>query len=71
MNKNPPHSMTLTLEEDGTLSVKVTGIQGPGCQGVTEWLAELGEVVENKPTADFYRMSTTSANNSRTLGGNW
>lgn len=71
MKKSRPHSITLKLEEDGTLSAKVTGIQGPGCQGVTEWLAELGEVVEDKPTAEFYRMSTTSAKDTRTLGGQW
>lgn len=72
MKKKPPHKIRLTLEEDGTLTAKVTGINGPGCQGVTDWLAELGEVVENKPTAEFYRMTTASEKAGRTLtGGRW
>lgn len=71
MKKKPPHKITLTLEEDGTLTAKVTGINGPGCQGVTDWLAELGEVVEHKNTSDYYRMAAYRVKDGRTLAGGW
>jgi len=71
--KAPPHRIILTLQPDGTMKAKVEGITGPGCQGVTDWLHDLGEVVEDRKTAEFYSMVSTDDKAGRTLkaGGTW
>lgn len=71
MKQTPPHTIKLTLQKDGTLTAKVEGINGPGCQGVTDWLEQLGEIVERSPTAEFYSTATTATKTGLNLGGNW
>lgn len=69
MKQTPPHTIRLKLQNDGTLTAKVEGISGPGCQGVTDWLAALGEIIEDKKTGDFYNLATTTA--KTTVGRGW
>lgn len=71
-HKSPPHQIILTVVGDGSGSIEaeVQGIVGPGCQEATEWLGELGEVVEHRRKAEFYQAA--KATGKLTTGkGSW
>lgn len=49
------------IKADGTVEEKVTGINGPDCEQVTEAIeSALGEVARRERTGDYYNESGTS-----------
>jgi hypothetical protein len=56
---NNPHTITVKFKPDGSFTAKVTGIQGPGCEEVSAWLDQLGEVTADVKTADYYQQQPT------------
>ena len=62
-----PHEIILKFDEEGNLTAEVTGIAGPSCKAASAWLDELGDVVEDKNTDEFY---ATPAANIIIIGAN-
>ena len=52
------HTIDVEIGPEGEIRTTVNGVQGNGCEGLTQWLEELGEVVEHRRTPDFYRQQT-------------
>ncbi len=48
-------TIEITIEEDGTIKSEVRGVEGPGCQGFSDWLTDLGNLVEETKTRDFFK----------------
>jgi hypothetical protein len=45
----------IEITEEGEIVSEVKGVLGADCEGLTDFLDEMGEVVEHRRTADFYR----------------
>jgi len=61
-----PHSIEIEIAPDGTMESTVDGVAGPNCHELTLWLEQLGTVVEDRPTDEFYQMDGLA--NGLTLG---
>ena len=69
VNPYPPHAVTMSLETlefiiypDGRVKEQVTGIVGNSCQEITAAIeAQLGQVVSQEKTADYYQQSLANA----------
>ncbi|MBN1923056.1 MAG: DUF2997 domain-containing protein [Anaerolineae bacterium] len=46
--------ITVTISSDGKITTVVNGIAGPSCGAATKFLEELGAVVEDRHTDEFY-----------------
>ncbi len=53
-----PHSIEIVINADGTLESTVGGVAGPTCHELTQWLEQLGNVVEDRSTPEFYQVET-------------
>jgi len=51
----PQPYIDITISEQGEIESEVQGILGPDCEGLTDFLDELGDVVEHRKTKDYYR----------------
>ena len=54
-----PHTIEIEINDEGEISSTVRGIQGESCADLTQWLEDLGAVVEHHRTADYYRRQRT------------
>ena len=54
-------TIEITIDEEGQTTGEVKGIQGPSCSDISKFLDELGEVVEDRPTPDYYRQARVGA----------
>ncbi len=50
-----PHKIEIEIDEKGNIQSTLKGIEGPGCDGICDWLDELGEVTEDLKTADYHK----------------
>jgi len=50
-------TIEITIDEEGQTTGEVKGVQGPSCSDISKFLDELGEVVEDRPTPDYYRQA--------------
>lgn len=56
------------IRPDGTVEEKVSGVQGPGCEAVTQAIERaLGKVADRTRTADFYESRKEQAGGSQTI----
>lgn len=51
----PPHNIVIEIAPDGKITGEVGGVSGSKCAPLSAWLDELGEVIEDRHTADYYR----------------
>jgi len=63
-----PQTIEITITEDGEIQSKVKGVLGPDCEGILDFLEELGDVVEHRRTSDYYRRQTTGTGRRLTVG---
>lgn len=49
------HTIDVMITEDGEIKATVQGIQGSACADISKFLDQLGKVVEDKKTPDFYQ----------------
>ena len=49
------HTIEVVITEDGEIKATVQGVAGPACEDLSRFLDQLGEVVEDKKTPDFYQ----------------
>jgi len=49
------HQLILTIKPDGSMTSEVKGVSGPKCTDITKFLDQLGNVVEDKHTEDYYK----------------
>lgn len=54
MNANE-YTIEVTINEDGEVEATVGNIKGTGCEGLTQFLEELGNTVEHRSTTDYRR----------------
>ncbi len=47
------HVLIIDIKVDGKVTGEVKGVAGPECHPLSEWLDELGEVLEDKQTPDY------------------
>lgn len=45
----------VVIDSDGNLKSTVLGVDGPACEVISEFLKELGQVVTDKKTPDYYK----------------
>jgi hypothetical protein len=50
-----PHEIELEITPEGQIKSTVKGVEGPSCEGLLDFLAEMGEIVADKRTPDFFR----------------
>ncbi len=49
------HEITFTIDDDGSVQFEVHGVKGPQCLEITKEIEkELGEVIEQKKTSEYY-----------------
>lgn len=53
MNKIVNHDIVFSVDEDGNLLAQIEGVQGQGCDGLLDILAELGVVTHEEHTGDW------------------
>jgi hypothetical protein len=53
-----PVTIDIEITPDGEIKSTVSGVSGPQCGPLSEFLDKLGEVVEDSPTADFYQTAS-------------
>ena len=57
-------TLEFIIYPDGRVKEMVTGIVGSSCQEVTAAIeAELGVVINQKPTSDYYAQNTNQSSN--------
>lgn len=66
-----PHEIIIEYDAVGTKTVTINGIEGPACGDVSKWLDDLGEVLDDQNTEDFYATATAKSPATIDLGGNW
>jgi len=49
------YTITVNIDEQGNVSLEVKGIKGAGCEKVLRPFEQLGKVVEEKKTAEYYQ----------------
>lgn len=49
------YQIELIITPDGQIASTVLGVCGPDCEGLTEWLDNVGEVTEHHATPDARR----------------
>ena len=55
-------TLEFIIYPDGRVKETVTGIVGSSCQEVTAAIeAQLGVVIDHKPTSDYYAQNTTQS----------
>lgn len=52
---NQPHTLIVEINPDGTVTGEVKGVTGKSCSDISKWLDELGDVKEDRHTADWYK----------------
>lgn len=50
------HTIKVTITPDGKVTSEVNGIKGTTCEGAADFLNQLGAVVEDRPTGEFYEI---------------
>lgn len=57
--------IVVTIDKDGNVSMKVTGVKGSSCDQLTEELVKMlgGEVIEYQPTDEYYETSEATSQN--------
>jgi len=45
----------IVINVDGEIVSEVKGVLGPDCEGLADWLKELGAVTEDRKTPDYRR----------------
>lgn len=56
MTQQQPHEIVIVITPDGKIESTVNGVDGPSCAELTKWLEELGAVVEDNATGDYYKL---------------
>lgn len=49
--------IVIEITADGQIKGDIEGIHGPDCEGLLEFLKDLGEVTDEGRTRDYYRQS--------------
>lgn len=49
------HQIIVKIKADGTMTSEVKGVNGAKCSTLSAWVNQLGQVVEDKHTEDFYK----------------
>lgn len=52
---NQPHTIVIEIKPDGKITGEVKGVSGKQCAPLSEWLDELGGVLEDRHTPDYYK----------------
>jgi len=45
----------IVINADGEIESEVKGVLGPDCEGLADWIEELGTVTEHRHTPEYYR----------------
>lgn len=49
------HQIIIEIKSDGAVTGEVKGAAGPKCTQLSKWLDELGKVVEDRKSSDYYK----------------
>jgi uridine kinase len=49
------HQIKITIKTDGSLSSEVIGVTGSKCTTLSGWVNQLGQVLEDRHTDDYYK----------------
>ena len=60
------HELVIQISPDGSISVEVKGVPGPGCADVSKCLEDaLGDVVQRERTSEYYQEAPRSEISTR------
>ena len=57
----PNHTIQIKITPEGVIKSEIHGVAGPGCEGLGNWLADLGTVEEDRPTDDYFQYGGEAA----------
>jgi hypothetical protein len=57
MPTTPKHEIIIEILPDGKITGEVKGIEGQHCAPLSEWLDELGKVIEDRKTPDYHKQA--------------
>lgn len=49
------HQIVIDIKPDGSMTSEVKGVSGQKCATLSAWVNQLGKVVEDKHTDDYYK----------------
>lgn len=59
------HTITIEITQEGKVVGEVKGVQGQQCMQLSEWIGDLGEVLEDKKTPDYFKQSRQTITTKR------
>ncbi len=66
---NIPHTIDVVIGADGQVHATVQGVNGPQCGDLSKFLDELGTVVEDNRTPEYYRRQAVVNRGQLRTGG--
>jgi hypothetical protein len=61
------YTIEVVITEEGEIQADVQGVLGAGCEGLSAFLKELGDVIEDQRKPEYYRRQGTARR--LTVGG--
>lgn len=49
------HKIAIEIDEEGNIAARVDGVKGPACSDISKILDDLGEVVRDEKTPEYYQ----------------
>lgn len=56
------HQIVINIKPDGSMSSEVKGAAGAKCTSLSAWVNQLGQVLEDKHTDDYYKADEQGIN---------
>jgi hypothetical protein len=63
------YTIEVTIRPDGQIESEVKGVCGPECEGLTEWMEDIGTVTEHRSTPDASRRPEQVRTSGVRVGG--
>ncbi len=56
VQSNPSHKIKVEIDTQGNIHAEVQGVEGNLCELLSAFLREMGDVIEDRKTSDYYKI---------------